>query len=117
LLVTGLSVNKLYMYDPYINSYTQLSLTLSVYDKVLCKKNNRAYLLDSIGAIYESDLNNPYKYTIMRRNGRLNSLNDHLGHQAFYKDSMYFFIKQKLYKFDFNNKGIQSTEFQGNILL
>ncbi|CAG9321481.1 unnamed protein product [Blepharisma stoltei] len=61
ILISGNDHNCLYVYDTDIDSYSVSEVKVNAYkNKYLFSGNQRAYIMQTSGDIYESDLKNPY---------------------------------------------------------
>ncbi|CAG9326604.1 unnamed protein product [Blepharisma stoltei] len=91
------------VYDPEIDSYTELSPSSQINGLVVYVIRNRGYIFGSGGKIYESGVRNPYNWEL---SGNVTPLkNTPFGYFGHYKDAFYFLLRDFcLYKFDIQNR-------------
>lgn len=62
ILITGYHLDNIYVFNPDINSYTRTLKALKMdTQKLVCNANQRGFLIELPGDVYESDVNDPYK--------------------------------------------------------
>ncbi|CAG9334251.1 unnamed protein product [Blepharisma stoltei] len=105
IILTGYEERFICIYDIFSNSFTELSLDLKAYSaKVICSRDDKAYIISVSEGIYESGLFNPYEWTLL---SKTNIASCHCyGLIANYKDCCYFLHGKTYYWFNFNDKAL-----------
>ncbi|CAG9325857.1 unnamed protein product [Blepharisma stoltei] len=113
ILVSGFSHKHLYQYNMELDSYSiAFSFESGNSWKILLAENNRAYIIERLGRIYECGAENVYNWNDVGKS----SMDWFLQHYVtYYQNSAYIGINigtsNLYYKFDFKTKKIQKFYF------
>mmetsp|Transcript_24781 Transcript_24781/g.24447 ORF Transcript_24781/g.24447 Transcript_24781/m.24447 type:complete len:247 (+) Transcript_24781:138-878(+) len=105
ILAVGYHSLKLHGYCPDINSYFDCMSVIGDIQKNIFTGNNRGYLMEFGGGIYESEINDPFSWQNIGSNTCKNTFL--LSYKALYDDGVYFLnFYYDLYRFDLKNKTV-----------
>ncbi|CAG9310903.1 unnamed protein product [Blepharisma stoltei] len=114
-IIAGFGETKAFIYDPLLDSFSLLPLETLVKSsiKVNCVANDRAYVIDSLGYVYESDPFNLYSWSQFVNAAMIGTFI--FSYPVIYKDSLYFVLDYKLYRFYFSLK--KSRKVLGEVIM
>ncbi|CAG9320277.1 unnamed protein product [Blepharisma stoltei] len=105
MLVVGYHSLKLHGYCPDLNSYFDCMDVTGDIQKSIFTGNNRGYLIEFGGRIFESEINDPFSWQNIGSNSCKKTFL--LWYKALYDDAIYFLsYYYDLYRFDLKNKTI-----------